>query len=37
MPVVTGGVVAALLVIERHRGNLARLRDGTERRLGQRI
>ena len=37
MPVVTGGVVAALLIVERHRGNLARLRDGTERRLGQRI
>jgi glycerol-3-phosphate acyltransferase PlsY len=37
MPVVTGGVVAALLIVERHRGNLARLRAGTERRLGQRI
>jgi glycerol-3-phosphate acyltransferase PlsY len=37
MPVVTGGVLAALLIIERHRGNLARLREGTERRLGQRI
>ena len=37
MPVVTGGVVAALLIIERHGGNLVRLRDGTERRLGQRI
>ena len=28
MPVVTGGVVAALLIIERHRGNLSRLRTG---------
>ena len=37
MPVVTGGVVAALLIVQRHRGNLARLREGTERRLGQRI
>ena len=36
MPVVTGGVVAALLIVERHRGNLARLRAGTERRFGQR-
>jgi acyl phosphate:glycerol-3-phosphate acyltransferase len=34
--VVVGGVAAAVLVIERHRANLARLRDGTERRLGQR-
>jgi acyl phosphate:glycerol-3-phosphate acyltransferase len=37
MPVVTGGVVAALLIVERHRGNLARLREGTEPRLGQRV
>ncbi|MGE3276061.1 MAG: glycerol-3-phosphate 1-O-acyltransferase PlsY [Vicinamibacterales bacterium] len=36
LPVVVGGVIAALLVIERHRGNLARLQAGTERRLGQR-
>lgn len=34
--VIVGGVAAAVLVIERHRPNLARLRDGTERRLGQR-
>ena len=34
--VVVGGVAAAVLVIERHRPNLARLREGTERRLGQR-
>jgi glycerol-3-phosphate acyltransferase PlsY len=37
MPVVAGGVVAALLIVQRHRGNLARLRDGSERRLGQRL
>jgi glycerol-3-phosphate acyltransferase PlsY len=35
-PVISGGVVAALLIIVRHRGNLARLRDGTERRFGER-
>jgi glycerol-3-phosphate acyltransferase PlsY len=34
IPVVTGAVVAAALVIQRHRGNLARLQAGTERRLG---
>ena len=34
--VIVGGVAAAVLVIERHRPNLARLREGTERRLGQR-
>ncbi len=34
-PVVGGAVLASLLIIERHRGNLARLHDGTERRLGQ--
>ena len=33
---VGGGVLAALLIIAKHRGNLARLRDGTERRLGER-
>lgn len=36
IPVVVGGVTAALVIIERHRGNLARLQAGTERRLGQR-
>jgi glycerol-3-phosphate acyltransferase PlsY len=35
-PVIAGGVVAALLIMVRHRGNLARLRDGTERRFGER-
>jgi acyl phosphate:glycerol-3-phosphate acyltransferase len=34
-PVVVGSALAALLIIQRHRGNLARLRDGQERRLGQ--
>jgi glycerol-3-phosphate acyltransferase PlsY len=34
-PVVTGAIVAALVVIERHRSNLVRLQTGTERRLGQ--
>jgi glycerol-3-phosphate acyltransferase PlsY len=34
-PVVTGAIVAALVVIERHRSNLVRLQAGTERRLGQ--
>lgn len=36
LPIVVGGVIAALVIIERHRGNLARLQAGTERRLGQR-
>lgn len=36
IPVLVGGVTAALVIIERHRGNLARLQAGTERRLGQR-
>lgn len=36
VPIVIGGMVAALVIIERHRGNLARLQAGTERRLGQR-
>jgi glycerol-3-phosphate acyltransferase PlsY len=35
-PVIVGSVAAAVLVIERHRANLTRLRGGTERRLGQR-
>jgi glycerol-3-phosphate acyltransferase PlsY len=33
--VVAGAGVAALLIIQRHRGNLVRLHAGTERRLGQ--
>jgi glycerol-3-phosphate acyltransferase PlsY len=35
-PVIVGGVLAAVLIIARHRGNLARLVGGTERRLGDR-
>ncbi len=34
---VVGAVCAALLIFERHRGNLSRLRAGTERRFGQRV
>ena len=33
--VVAGAGVTALLIIQRHRGNLVRLHAGTERRLGQ--
>jgi glycerol-3-phosphate acyltransferase PlsY len=36
-PVVGGAVIAALLIVHRHRGNLARLMAGTERRVGQRL
>jgi glycerol-3-phosphate acyltransferase PlsY len=35
--VVAGAVAAASLVVFRHRSNLARLRAGTERRLGARV
>jgi glycerol-3-phosphate acyltransferase PlsY len=35
--VVAGGTIAALVIIPRHASNLARLADGTERRLGQRV
>jgi glycerol-3-phosphate acyltransferase PlsY len=35
-PVVGGSFLAALVIIQRHRGNLARLQQGTERRLGRR-
>ena len=35
--VVTGGVGAALIIIYRHRANLARLATGTERRVGLRL
>ena len=37
IPVVAGGTMAALLIIPRHAGNLARVMGGTERRLGQRV
>jgi glycerol-3-phosphate acyltransferase PlsY len=36
IPTLAGAVAAALIVIERHRSNLARLHAGTERRIGQR-
>jgi glycerol-3-phosphate acyltransferase PlsY len=37
-PAVTvGTVIAAVIIIHRHRGNLARLVAGTERRVGQRL
>ena len=36
-PVVAGAIVAALLVIHRHRENLSRLIAGTERRIGLRL
>ena len=32
-----GAAVAALIIVHRHRGNLARLVSGTERRVGQRL
>ena len=35
VPIVAGALVAAALIVERHRTNLGRLHDGTERRLGQ--
>jgi acyl phosphate:glycerol-3-phosphate acyltransferase len=35
--VVLGGAVAAVVIIVRHRPNLARLHAGTERRLGERL
>ena len=37
LPIVAGGTIAALLIIPRHAGNLARVAEGTERRLGQRV
>jgi acyl phosphate:glycerol-3-phosphate acyltransferase len=36
LPVLVGAAVAAALIVQRHRANLARLQAGTERRLGQR-
>jgi glycerol-3-phosphate acyltransferase PlsY len=33
-PVAVGSVVSALIIVYRHRSNLARLRAGTERRVG---
>ena len=34
--VAVGAAIAALIIVHRHRGNLARLVSGTERRVGQR-
>lgn len=36
-PVAVGAVVAAIIIVHRHRGNLARLLAGTERRVGERL
>ncbi len=36
-PVVAGAIVSALIVVHRHRDNLARLIAGTERRIGLRL
>lgn len=35
--VAVGATIAALIIVHRHRGNLARLMSGTERRVGQRL
>jgi len=35
--VAVGAVIAALIIVHRHRGNLTRLMAGTERRVGQRL
>lgn len=37
VPTIASAIAAAVLVIERHRSNLARLHAGTERRIGQRV
>jgi glycerol-3-phosphate acyltransferase PlsY len=34
-PVAIGGIVSALMIVSRHRANLARVRAGTEPRVGQ--
>jgi glycerol-3-phosphate acyltransferase PlsY len=36
-PVTAGAVVAAAIIVHGHRGNLARVMAGTERRVGQRL
>ena len=36
-PVAVGAALAALIILHRHRDNLARLMSGTERRVGQRL
>ncbi len=35
--IAAGAVIAALIILHRHRANLARLHAGTERRVGQRL
>jgi glycerol-3-phosphate acyltransferase PlsY len=35
--VAIGAIASMLIIVYRHRGNLARLIDGTERRIGQRV
>ena len=35
MPVIVGAAVAAMVIVQRHRANLARLQQGIERRLGR--
>ena len=35
--VVAGAVICAVVILQRHRANLSRLVDGTERRIGQRL
>lgn len=35
VPVVIGAALAAMLIVQRHRANLARLQQGVERRLGR--
>lgn len=35
--VAAGALLTAILIVQRHRGNLSRLRAGTERRVGQRV
>ena len=37
MAVAVGAIVSALIIVHRHRANLARLVAGTERRVGQRL
>lgn len=37
VPVIVGAFVAALIIGHRHRGNIARVLAGTERRVGQRL
>jgi len=36
-PVVAGAMLAAILIVHRHRDNLSRLVAGTERRIGMRL